>query len=76
MTIYPEPKKFPVSIKSIDILNTEDVQFDRIHTFQNQEEYTNWLEIIKNWNQLSKRPSKLEIMETVEDETLIVENRL
>ena len=68
---YPTPKKYPVSVKSFDILNSEN-KIDSIQTFYDKESFDQWISQVKSWDELSPKKSKIEILDTLEIETRII----
>lgn len=70
--------KFPISVKCYDVLNIPGKKIDVIHTFENEEEYSHWLRLIEQWDNMhskhnkKKKTSQREILDKAQPPTMII----
>lgn len=63
--------RFPISVKCEDVLNVPRKRVDTIHTFESQEEYNQWLNNVKRWEELAGKKSTYTII-SAQPPTMIV----
>lgn len=68
---YPTPKEYPVSVISFDIFNSEN-KVNTTRTFYTRDSFEQWISLVKKWDNLNAQKTKIEILDTVETETRII----